>query len=218
MRQFVLLFLLVPVLSFAQDSVDPEAKVILDKISTELNSNEKVQLMFDLTIKFPGADESIKEGKLVQDGDKFTVDVGAQTILCNGVDLYMINKEMKSAQLSAASSMEDSQGMMNPKQMLTMYDSGDYYYAITGEEDYKGKRVLNIEFKPKDRYAEFFKMRMAVDKETNKPIYIKLFNKDGSQFILELKSLIFPKSIDNSQFEFSTDAFPGISVEDLRID
>ncbi len=218
MIRFIILLLLVPVLSFAQDSIDPEAKIILDQISDKLKTNDQLTLDFDLTINFPGMDADKKKGRLIQKGSKFRVEVGPQIILSTGADLYMINMETQSAQLSAASSMEASQGMMNPKQMLTLYDNGDYFYAITGEEDYNGSRVLNIEFKPKDRYAEFSKMRMAVNKNTNDPVYLKLFNKDGSQFILDINTIDFRGSIDEDKFVFSERLFPNIQVEDLRID
>lgn len=218
MTRLLFLLLLLPSLIWAQDSIDPEAKIILDKITEELKSNDRVNLNFDLTIQFPGAEADKKEGRLQQNGSKFKVEVGPQIILSNGTDLYMINMETKSAQLSSASSMEESQGMMNPKEMLTLYDSGDYYYAITGEDDYNGVRVLNIEFKPKDRYAEFSKMRMTVNKKTNKPVSLKLFNKDGSQFILDLKSINYASSMTNNLFEFSEKDYPDIKVEDLRID
>jgi len=218
MRLFLFLILVFPALELAQDSIDPNATIILDKISNNLNETERIELSFDLVIKFPGAEADIKEGTLVQDNDKFKIAVGEQTILSNGKDLYMINHPMKSAQLSEASAMDESQGMMNPKQMLTMYDSGEYFYAITGEEDIEGVRVLNIEFKPKDRYAEFSKMRMAVNKKTNEPVYLKLFNKDGSQFIIEINDINLSPSIKKGTFEFSKTTYPGIVVEDLRID
>ena len=192
MIRILLILLCIPAMVFTQDSIDPEATIILDKISKKLNANDKVQLEFDLTIQFPGVEADTKAGLLMQSGSKFKVEVGPQIIMSNGVDLYMINMETKSAQLNSASSMGEDQGFMNPKEMLTLYNNGDYCYAITGEEDYNNTRVLNIEFKPKDRYAEFSKMRMAVDKKSLDPIYLRLFNKDGSQFVLDKGISIIP--------------------------
>jgi len=218
MNKILYLLLFTPFFLQAQDAIDPAAKLILDEISKKLNSSEAISLEFDLTIQFPGMDEDGQKGKLVQSGDKFKVNVGSQEILSNSKDVYIIDKESSSAQLNSAAELEEGQGLMNPKKLFTMYDSGDYFYAITGEDKIDNAIVNLIEFKPKDRYSEYSKLRMAVRKSDNQPVYLTLFNKDGSRFTITLNEIQYINTLGDDYFEFTKDKYSGIIVEDLRID
>lgn len=219
MKILVVLVLAVCHLS-AQVIQDQEAKNLLDRVSNKFEEQKKMSVDFELVIRFSQDNQEVQKGELLQDEDRFRVRIGNQEIINNGKDIYMILKDQNIAQLNSASSLDESTGndLMNPRELMKMYKSGDYEYGIVGEEDVAGKRVILVEFKPKDRYAEYSKMRIAIDKNGENPNYFKIFNKDGTQYTLKLQKLNFKPAITSTSFQFIQSDYPGITLEDLRID
>lgn len=218
--RILILFLLVATGLNAQTLVDQDAKNLLDRVSQSFEDAKRSSVDFELIIRFSESNQEIQKGKLLQDQERFRVQIGNQEIINNGEDIYMILKDQNIAQLNSASSSEESSeaDLMNPRELMKMYKSGDYEYGIVGEEDVEGKRVVLVEFKPLDRYADYSKMRIAIEKTNDKPIYFKIFNKDGTQFTLKMIKLDFRPTISDNSFKFNQSDYPGITLEDLRID
>lgn len=204
---------------FAQAIFDPEAKALLDKISKDFDNKQRLSVDFDLIITLPESKEEVQKGSLIQSNNQYRVVIANQEIINNGKEIYIILKDQKIAQLNSASSMEsNSQDMLNPRALIKLYQNGEYEYAIVGQEDYDGKQVTLIEFKPKDKFAEYSKLRIAIDKTTNLPKYFKIFSKDGSRYTLKLKTFNFQPNITLNTFKYIASQYPGIKLEDLRID
>lgn len=219
MRIFILIFLVATGLN-AQTLVDQDAKDLLDRVSQSFEDAERLLVDFELIIRFSESNQESQKGKLLQDQERFRVQIGNQEIINNGEDIYMILKDQNIAQLNSASSSGESSeaDLMNPRELMKMYKSGDYEYGIVGEEDVDGKRVVLVEFKPLDRYAEYSKMRIAIEKTNDQPVYFKIFNKDGTQYTLKMIKLDFRPTISDTSFKFNQSDYPGITLEDLRID
>ena len=215
---FLCILLLCPFFGIGQSIVDQDAKRLLDKVSENFDKHKKLEVNFDLVVKLPEMENEVQKGHLLQDGDKYRVTIASQEILNNGNDIYIILKDQNIAQLNSVNSNDSEQALLNPRELIKLYKSGDYEYAIVGEDDFKGERVVLIEFKPKDRFAEYSKLRIALNKETELPTYFKIFNKDGSQYTLDLYKFNFSPNITQASFEFNKSDYPGIRVEDLRID
>lgn len=216
--KYIAFLLLLPLFGLSQESNDPEATLILDKLSSEISDYKRIHIDFDLIVDYPEALEETKSGKLIQDGTKFYVDIAEQEIINDGKDLYMIFKEDNTAQINSSGSEGSGFDIFNPIDFINLYKSGEYIYGITGEEDINNERVILIEFKPIDRYSEFSKIRVAINKNKDFPKYLKIFNKDGSRITLIIQDFKLNASIDDSIFTFNKEKYPGIVVEDLRID
>lgn len=216
----LILFLLVTTGLNSQTSIDQDAKNLLDRVSQSFEAAKRLSIDFELIIRFSESNQEIQKGKLLQDQERFRIQIGNQEIINNGEDIYMILKDQNIAQLnSAISSIESSEAdLMNPRELMKMYKSGDYEYGIVGEEDVDGKRLVLVEFKPLDRYAEYSKMRIAIEKTNEQPVYFKIFNKDGTQYTLMMTKLDFRPTISDTSFKFNQSEYPGITLEDLRID
>lgn len=196
----------------ATDIKDPKAKAILDKISAELASFESVEMDFELTIEFPGAQAEVQKGKLIQKDDKYFVDMEMQSVYSDGKSLWLHLKNNNEVQWSNAEAAEAG-GFMDPTSLINMYKTDEYAYAITGDED--GKQL--IEFKPLDKASPYFKMRLAVVKGKNKVSSMKVFSKDGSSYTMKLSDMKSNKNYPADTFVFDKSKYPGVHVEDLRI-
>ncbi len=218
MKLFISMFLIAFIVAAAgaQESVDikdPKAKAILDKITSELESYESVEMDFELVIEFPGMGKEVQKGKLIQQEDKYFVDTEMQAIYSDGASIWMHMKGNNEVQWSNAEAAAEG-GFMDPTSMLNLYKTGDYAYAITGEKE--GSQ--EIEFKPLDKSSPYSKMRLSLQKGTNKVDHMKVFSKDGSKFTMNLSKITANGDYPESTFIFDKTKFPGVHVEDLRLD
>ncbi|MBK8623652.1 MAG: outer membrane lipoprotein carrier protein LolA [Saprospiraceae bacterium] len=196
---------------------DPKAKVLLDKLKKTLDSYSSVEMKFTLTLEFPKKTPEVQKGNLIQAGKKFFVKMDQQDVYCDGKTTWVHFKKNKQVQVSDYDESGGG-GFLSPKELLNMYQTGKFVYSITEQRTEKGSSMVDIEFKPLDAKSEFSKMRLTVNKTANKVISLRVFSKDGSRYILFLDSIIPNQKYDPSTFVFNAKSFPGVRVEDLRID
>jgi outer membrane lipoprotein-sorting protein len=200
----------------ASDS-DPKAKKILDALKKDYNSYKSIEVNFELIIELSGQSKEVQTGKLIQQGEKYFVSISDQEVYCDGKSLWLYLKSMKEVQLNSAENGM-SEDFMSPKDMLRMYENGQYAYAITGEVVENGTNITQIEFKPLDKKSQYTKLRLSVNKKTNKATSLKIFSKDGSRYTLNIKNILPNKAYSSDVFVFNTKKHPSVRVEDLRID
>lgn len=196
---------------------DPKAKKILDALKKEYNGYKAMEISFELILELKGQAPETQKGKLIQQGKKYFVSVSDQEVYCDGKTVWLHQKANKEVQIN---SFEEGPGadMMSPSEMLRMYESGQYAYAITGNATENGTKVTQIEFKPLDKNSEYSKIRLSVAENTNKATSIKVFSKDGSRYTLNVKSIVPNKTYAPEIFVFNAKQHPGVHIEDLRID
>ncbi|MFZ1705764.1 MAG: outer membrane lipoprotein carrier protein LolA [Saprospiraceae bacterium] len=195
---------------------DPKAKVTLDKLKKTMDGYSSVEMKFTLTIEASKQVPIIQKGTLIQSGNKYQLIMDQQEVYCDGKTTWMYYKKNKQVQVTDYD--EAGSAFLSPKQVMNMYQTGNYVYAITEERTEKGNVFADIEFKPLDLNAEFSKMRLTVDKTQNKIVSLRVFSKDGSRYHLQLNSTTPNKKYDPAVFVFNVKANPGVRLEDLRID
>lgn len=220
MKYIISIILLIPFLLSAQaEKNDPKATELLETVSKKINSYSTLEIDFELALYNPEKEEDIQKGVMLQTGDMYKLDLPSQLFINDGKEMYVVFKEDNSAQLNTVEEGMGSMGILNPKEFINLYKSGEYIYAITGEEKINDRAALwQIEFKPKDRYSEYSKIRLTINKDTELPQYLKIFNKDGSRITVTLNKIDYNKVIDEGIFKFDKSKYPGIVIEDLRID
>ena len=201
----------------AKKDVDPKAKQILDKLKKQYDSYKSMEVKFELTMELPGQPAENQKGSVIQDGKKYQVKMNDQEIYADGKTVWVYLKKNKEVQINNADESAGSE-FLSPKQMLRLYETENFVYAITEERNENGKPVADIEFKPLDKKSEYSKMRLTVDKNANKMLSLRIFSKDGSRYTLKVNDIIPNKTYDPGIFAFNPKAFPGVHIEDLRID
>ncbi|MFK7810476.1 MAG: outer membrane lipoprotein carrier protein LolA [Saprospiraceae bacterium] len=225
MKQFLfcLIASLITSISFAQtstftDGSDPAAKAILEKIKNEYQSYSSMEIDFTLTIAFPEEKEEIQKGSITQQGNKYRMQMGAQEIISDGEVLWLYLKDRNEVQINDIEEAGDGEvDIFSPEDLFTLYEKGDYIYALVNEEKEGGKAIQQIEFKPTDRYSEYTKLRLTIEKGSNKVMRMKVFSKDGSKYTLNIDKLNANKKFDADYFTFKKENYPGVKVENLRM-
>jgi outer membrane lipoprotein-sorting protein len=202
----------------AQDgsNQDPQAKKILQKLSEEYKVYNTMEVSFNLVLDLPDQAPETQKGTVIQKGDKYFLDLKDQAIYCNGKYVWLHLKDNNEVQINDLDEdAEDS--FLTPRDMMTIYESDDYNYAVIGSEKKNGRTLTLIEFKPTNPDSEYSKLRLSVDTKKNRMSSMEVFSKDGSKYILTIDKVLSNKDYIDAIFAFDASRFPGIHVEDLRL-
>lgn len=196
---------------------DPNAKVILDKLKKQFDTYKSLELNFEFQLEMPGKPIETQKGKLIQDGIKYAIVMKDQEIYADGKQTWLYLKNKKEVQIS---DFDDSGSDMflSPKQMLSLYQTGDYVYSILEERKVGKTTYSDIEFKPLKSNSDFTKLRLTVDKTANKFVTLRVFLRDGSRYLLKMDSLIPNKKYTPDAFVMNLKDLKGVHIEDLRMD
>jgi len=211
----LLLCMMLSVQGFAQNQDEP-ATAILDELKATFDGFSSVEMEFTLEIEIPEQGMETQKGSIIQSGKKYKIDLDDQSIYCNGEIVWVHLKSNKEVQINDFD--EDMGGeMMSPKDLLNVYESGEYEYALMNEERQDGVKVQQIEFKPTDKDSEYSKMRLSVLKGKKRIQQVKVFGKDGTRFTMKVHKTLPNKEYSISTFEFDKSKFPEVYIEDLRL-
>ena len=195
---------------------DPEAVALLNKLKVKYEGFENMKMDFSLEIEIPEEDKIVQKGEIFQEDKLFHLDLEQQSVTSNGETVWIHLKNNNEVQIHNASTLEEDDSFMSPQNLLKIYESDAFIFAISNEIKQNGKVVALIECKPIDSDSEFSKLRMTVDTKNINMVSVKAFSKDGSRYTFLNNKLSSNISIPAGKFNFDTNAFPDIYVEDMR--
>lgn len=196
---------------------DPAATKILDRLKKQYDSYKSMEVTFQLVLELPESDPEIQKGTVGQRDDMYFLKTDRQEIYSDGQTIWLYLVDNQEVQLNDVETGDDAD-MLSPKDMMRIYESDDFVYAITGQQTINAVPCTQIEFKPTSSDSEYSKMRLIVDPKTNTMQSLKVFSKDGSRYTLTVDHIVPNKPFKESDFKFDPDSVPGIHIEDLRID
>jgi outer membrane lipoprotein-sorting protein len=197
----------------SNEDSDPNAVQLLEKLYQKLNSGP-VSLDFDITVSYPAEEPLVQQGSMVQQGNMYRIQTDEADIWCNGALRWIMVKGTQEASLYSAA--DDTS--IGPAGMIAEYTGDGFIAAVTGEEKQPGKQKhLLIELKPVDRNSHIAKVRITVE-ESGNPIRMEIFEKNAARTVLNVKSITHPKAQQIAYFTFDKAQYPGVHIEDLRID
>lgn len=196
---------------------DPAATTILEKLRKKYDAFNSLEADFTLEIQLPEQPKEVQKGTLIRQGDKYKLDLATQSVISDGKALWLILHNNKEVQINNVPDPEEADGsLLTPQALFNFYESGKYVYQFVNEFVENGKLVQIIEFKPLDKYAEYSKLRLVVDKKKNEMVNVTAFSKDGSRYIFSIGAFQPNKSYAANFFSFNKSKYPDYYVEDLR--
>ena len=187
---------------------DPDAKKILDAVSTKFKTFKTVQGKFSLKIEnAAGKVLGIKNGNVSMKGSKYRISVTGQEIFSDGNNIWTLDKASKEVTISK---IDPSANSLTPQKLFTNFYDKDFLYKLNGTT----KSVSEIELTPIDKTKPFFKILLYVDK--NSISTTKLFEKTGNRYTYSTTSLTPNGNLPDATFVFDSKKYPGVEVVDLR--
>jgi outer membrane lipoprotein-sorting protein len=197
------------------------AKVLSDPIADKIlkNTNAKVNSQQDLTANFKKTlykSVSSKEGihysgKIKLKKNKFYIDLDEQIIICNGKTIWNYLKKEKEVIISDY----DANESFSPEKifLITQKDMKSKYEK---SENVNGVVADKITMFPLSNKLDYFKIEIWVDKNKSLPNQLKIYNRNGSVISYLITDLQFNGNLQDSNFEFNAQSYPGVEIIDNR--
>ncbi len=218
MKKVYILFLLIATIqfSFAQNAGknDPEAKVILDAVSTKFKGFKTAKATFTYKVEnSAGKVLSSKTGTVFMKGVKYQVSIVGQEIFCDGKNIWTFDKAANEVTITT---FENESSTLTPQKLFTNFYDQDFLYKLNGEKKQGTKTIQEIEMTPTDKSRPFHKVYIYIDKTGKTISSTRVLEKSGSRYSYIVNSLTPNSTITDSQFVFDTKKYPGVEVIDLR--
>jgi len=194
----------------AKDS-DPDALALLTKAG-KVFSNGNAQVNFKLKTSFPGQESQTSDGVLYQSGHNYRLELKEYHIISNGATRWVHLKGPNEVNIYNESNGQD---WISPQDFLQLHKSNELVFTLIAN---KPDGTSIIEVKPlKGKFDEYSKFTVGIKNGTLN--YINALSSDGSRQELTITSVTNPATLDaNKLFTFHPELYPGVYIEDLRLD
>jgi outer membrane lipoprotein-sorting protein len=195
-------------------SSDPEAKKVLDAVSTKFKTYKGVQANFTLGVEDgKGKNQGTKKGLVYMKGSKYRVSITGQEIFCDGNNVWTFDKAANEVTISK---FDPSVNTITPQKLFTNFYDKDFLYKLNGEKKIAGKSVVEIEMTPVDKTKNFHKVYVYVEKKTQTIYSTKVLDKSGNKYTYTVTSMKANAAISDATFIFDKKKYPGVEEVDLR--
>lgn len=195
--------------SYGQDT---ELNGLLDELIQKYSETAVASIEFELELQMAESDPEVYPGQFYKKAESYHIATEMQTVISDGEDAWIYIPDNEEIQIV---DVEEDDDMMSPDGLLNKFYSDEYKYR-SRKTDVPGE--LLVEFVPEDSDDDIFKVQMLIDEKTKTVKQIKAFEKSGDQYTMKLKSQDFSATLDDALFVFDKSKYPGVHVEDLRID
>lgn len=193
---------------------DPEAKAILDKVSSKFKTYKTVQANFSLSVT--DANDKVqgsKKGVVYIKGPDYRVSISGQEIYSDGNNIWTYDKAADEVQVTK---FDPTTNTITPQKMFTNFYDKDFLYKLNDETKRGSKTIQEIELTPIDKTKTFFKVLVDIDKVSKNIVSTKLFEKNGNRYIYTVTGFKTNSDLPASLFIFNAKDHPGVEVVDLR--
>ncbi|MEO6131967.1 MAG: outer membrane lipoprotein carrier protein LolA [Saprospiraceae bacterium] len=190
---------------------DSEALQVLTKASEGFKSRN-VRLTFTLKMTLPGKAAETSEGILFQAGKNYRLELKDYIIMSDGITRWVYLKSPNEVNIYNESNGQD---WISPQDFLELYTSKDLVFVLTSN---KSDGTAIIEAKPlKGRFEDYSKFTIGI--KNGSLSYINGLSNDGTRQEMTITNVTNPVTWDAAKlFTFHAETFPGVQIEDLRLD
>jgi outer membrane lipoprotein carrier protein len=206
----ILLFFFAKI-AFAQ--YDPKALEILDAMSKKYKAIPafEANITQTLTNDVEKINEEFK-GKITVKGEKYRLVLPEQEVINNGITVWTYLPEAKEVNIDTYDANSDD---INPTKIYEVYKKG-YKYLYLQDKTEGGVMCEEIDLVPEKKDAQYFKIKMFINKKDKNIQSFTMFDKSGNRFKYTLTKFVPNANIADNYFQFDVKKYPGVEVIDLR--
>lgn len=201
MLRKLLAIMLIPLSVLGQS--DEKAVAILSAVSKTNGDYKDIHVDFSYTLQNQTANiNDTRDGELTLAGTKFHLQLMGQDIYSDGDIVWYVMKEDQEVHIKSIEEFRE-ETELDPANFFSQYDKG-FKSKFHGDETKDGKSLNVVDLFPENPGQKpYSRIRMGVDKNNNHIVYSKTFGKDGTDYLLEVKSMEANQGISADQFVFS---------------
>lgn len=185
---------------------DPNAKKVLDGVSSKLNTVKGITASFSYTTK--DRNKTLKgsvKGQISIKGQKYYIKQGTTEIFCNGIKVWNFNGE---DEVTVADVDNSDDKTLSPQKLLSnFYDKDFTYKLISSTGAYH--QILMI---PTDKRKNFKQVTIFIDKSKSLISKADVVDKSDNTIGFTLSNINTNIALPDSKFSFDATKHPGIEV------
>jgi outer membrane lipoprotein-sorting protein len=217
-----------PATAQTDETHDPNAKKILDKVQTTTKGYQTLRASFEWTLENKAEKtKDSKSGFMFIKGEKYKLILSGTEMFTDGKTMWTYSKDANEITISEVE--EDGESIIsNPTKIFNLYQKG-FKYVLKGEEqrDVKVKKDGKIVTEKKScqiihlypespKSKEFHTIELVVEKATTQIISINIKFKNGSDQIIEITEYKPNVTMADALFSYDPSKYPGAEVNDMR--
>ncbi len=185
---------------------------LLEDIESKLINADALSVKLRLEVFIPNNPTHTIDGTFYKSGEKYFLSSSEIDKISDGTTVWSIDKTQDIAYITSA----QDKASVSPLELIQQYDKSAYIYTIVPEYSSEGKTYKAVVLKPKDRNADYTKVRFLIDKQGNLKQFF-LLSRNGMRRVLTINSIKYSLPEFLPTFSFNKADYPGIKVEDLRL-
>lgn len=213
MKNFIFLIFSLLVVNVAFAQYDAQALSTLDAMSKKYKAYTSFEA--NITTTMTNETEGVKEeykGKITVKGDKYKLVMSEQEIINNGTTQWTYIPAAKEVTVDNYDANSDE---INPSKIYEIYKKG-FKYLHNGERTEAGVVVEEIDLVPEKKDAQFFKIKMLINKKDRSIQSWTMMDKSGNKYKYTISKFTPNVPVADTFFVFDTKKYPGVDVTDLR--
>lgn len=213
MKNFILLIFTFFAVQVAFAQYDPQALATLDAMSKKYKAYTSFEA--NITTTMTNETEGIKEeskGKITVKGDKYRLVIPEQEIINNGTTQWTY---IPSAKEVTVDNYDAGTSEINPSKIYELYKKG-FKYLHNGERTEGGVVVEEIDLVPEKKDAQFFKIKMIINKKDRSIQSWTMMDKSGNKYKYTISKFTPNVTVADTFFAFDSNKYPGVEIIDLR--
>jgi outer membrane lipoprotein carrier protein len=193
---------------------DPEAKKVLDAVSSKFKTFSSVQAGFSYKVEnATGKALSSKTGTILMKGTKYKVSFGGNEIFSDGKTVWNYDKSSNEVTIS---NLDASGSTITPQKLFTNFYDKDFLYMLNGEKKSGAKTLQEIEMTPTDKSKSFNKVYLLVDKSAKTIYSTRVLENGGNHYTYTVSTMKTNMPMADNVFSFNKTKYPGVEEVDLR--
>lgn len=208
---FSVLIALLTLPVFAQQQV--QAKVVLDRAAAVFRKAGGVKAGFDVKVFSKGRPAGETAGIIQLKGEKFKLKTADVVTWFDGKTQWSYLPDSEEVNISNPTPAE-LQGL-NPYALLQLYQHG-YTCKLGAMKSFAGKPVYEVVLTAVNRKQELARMVAVVAKDTYRPLFIVVEQRDKSRSEITITSYQTGQKYADALFAFDKRQYPQAEIIDLR--
>lgn len=215
MERYIVLIIAFFSYSIAFGQQDPEAKIILDKLSEKTKSHKTISANFK--VSFKNIKENIQnssEGIIVLKGNKYRLNFMSTESFYDGKTLWNYLPEENEVNITDPDP-DDEDIFNNPRKLFTIYENNYKYQLINNFTDNSTNYSL-IDLYPMDINEDYSRIRLQINTDQYFLSSATVFGKDGSHYTISIDNYKINKKVNDEYFVFDEGKYPNVEIIDMR--
>ena len=180
---------------------DPNAKKILDAVSTKVKSYKGITGAFTIkSITSKGKDNGTKQGNISIKGQKYILKQGKTEIICDAAKIYNFD----GSKTVTITPVEESGQTLSPQNLLSNFYDKDFTYKLVSSKS----TFHEVELVPNDKRKNFTKVNIFIDKVKNMITKAKILDKSNNTIEFTLNNINTNATLADDLFKFDKNHYP----------